>query len=162
MRSLELRSRTEEPSPLPPAYVIELGDGLSCRTDTKGNVRREADSVDTELEVRFRQSGGIGGWTSEYHADDSTLSPEDAARVRQFIDDAGFFELAEQVGNGEPIADLYTYTLFLAHGRRNHTVHTYDGTGPHESPALAEFISWLKERAAARSGPRGPLSSAAG
>lgn len=31
---LELRSRTEEPSPLPPAFFIQLGDGLSYWADT--------------------------------------------------------------------------------------------------------------------------------
>lgn len=130
-----------------PGYRVVLGDGFTYRTDTRGKVRRETSPVENELEVHFRQSGGLGGWTSEYQADDSSLSPEDAVRIRQFIDDTDFFDLPEHVGNGDAIPDLYSYTLFVAHGRRNHTVNTYDGTGPHEVPALAEFISWLKGRA---------------
>lgn len=130
-----------------PGYLVILGDGFRYRTDTQGNVRRETNLVDHELVVRFIQSGGLGGWTSEYHVNDSSLTAEDAARIRQFIQESDFFHLPEQVGNGDPITDLYNYELFVAHGRRNHTVNTYDGTGPHENPGLAEFISWLTERA---------------
>lgn len=130
-----------------PGYLVVLGDGFSYRTDTKGTVRRETAVIDTELRVHFRQVGGIGGFSSEYYADDSSLSPADAAHIRQFINDTDFFHLPEQVGNGNHISDGFSYTIFLAHGRRNRTVGTYDGTGPHESPALAEFISWLKAKA---------------
>ena len=129
-----------------PGYLV-LTDGFSYRTDMLGNVRRAIDNQDQELEVHFRQVGGIGGWSSEYHADDDSLSPDDAAQIRQFIDSTDFFRLPKEVGNGAPISDMYSYTVSVAHGRRNHKVHTYDGAGPHESPALAEFIGWLKARA---------------
>ncbi len=129
-----------------PGFIVFLGDGFRYRTDLKGNVRREVDTVDTDLHVHFRQVGGIGGWTSEYYDDDASLSPSDAARLRRFIDSTEFFYLADVVGNGEPIPDLYRYSIFLAHGRRNRTVSTYDGSGPHESPPLAELIAWLKAR----------------
>jgi len=132
-----------------PGYLVVLGDGFSYRTDTEGNVRRETDSVDRELRVHFRQSGGLGGWTSEYHADDASLSDSEAARIRQFIDEADFFSLPSDVSNGDPIPDLFSYTIFLAHGRRNHTVSTYDGGGPAGSLALMRFVDWLKVRAPA-------------
>lgn len=54
-----------------PGYLIVLGDGFSYRTDMLGNIRRETDIMDRELRVHFRQSGGLGGWTSNYHADDA-------------------------------------------------------------------------------------------
>lgn len=130
-----------------PGFLVVLGDGFRYRTDMQGQVRLETNLIDRELRVEFRQVGGIGGWSSEFHADDATLSEADAVHIRHFIDAANFFELPEEVSNGQPIPDLFDYTLTLSHGRRNHTVHTYDGTGPHESPALAEFINWLKARA---------------
>lgn len=129
-----------------PGYLVVLSDGFSYRTDMQGNVRRETDTLDRELEVHFRQVGGIGGWSSEYDADDSSLSPADAAEIRRFIDSTDFFRLPNEVGNGAPISDMYSYTVSVAHGRRNHKVHTYDGGGPHDSPALAEFIGWLRAR----------------
>ena len=130
-----------------PGYLIVLGDGFRYRADKAGNIRQQTLNMDEELRIEFHQSGGIGGWSSEYVADDSTLSPEEADHVRRFIDESNFFEMPTEVTNGTPIADLYDYTVTLAHGRRNHTVHTYDGSGPHESPALVEFIGWLQERA---------------
>lgn len=128
-------------------FLVGIGDGFSYRTDLQGNVRRETETVDRELEVHFRQVGGLGGWSSEYHADTSSLSPADAEQVRQFIDITNFFHLPEEVGNGQPIAYMYTYTISVISGRRNHRVRTYDGRGPHESPALEKFVSWLKARA---------------
>jgi hypothetical protein len=130
-----------------PGYLVALGDGFRYRTDRQGKIRREEGAVDTELRVYFKQAGGIGGFTSVYFADDSTLSPADAKQLRQFIEDTDFFELPDEVGNGDPIADGFNYDLFLAVGRRNHTVKTYDGSGPPESPALLELIDWLKQRA---------------
>lgn len=129
-----------------PGYFVELGDGFTYRTDRRGNVRREADNTDRELRVHFRQSGGLGGWTSDYHADDASLSASEAARIRRFIAESDFFDLPWDVANGDPIPDLFNYTVFLAHGRRNHTVSTCDGSGPAEIPALMQFIEWLKER----------------
>lgn len=129
-----------------PGFLVVLGDGFRYRTDARGNVRKETKPVDTELWVHFRQVGGIGGWSSEYRADDASLSPADAAQLREFIERTDFFHLADEVGNGEPIPALYRYTVFLAHGRRNRTVTTYDGSGPHESPALEELIGWFKSR----------------
>lgn len=142
-----------------PGYLVVIGDGFSYRTDTQGAVRREVETIDQELEVHFRQVGGLGGWSSEYHADDSSLSPADAAQIRQFIDETDFFHLPEEVGNGQPIADLYNYTVSVMHGRRNHKVRTYDGGGPHENPALEDFVSWLKARAP-EPGPDIPTGSA--
>ncbi len=149
VQALELRSRTEEPSPLPPAYFIQLGQGLSYWADTQGNISRAGDNggTDTEVRVRFEQAGGIGGWRSEYGADESRLSPGDAAQLRQHIHDTNFFHLPDEVGNGKAIADGYSYTVWIAVGRNNKTVKTYDGSGPSESPALVGLISWLKARA---------------
>ncbi len=130
-----------------PGFIVFLGDGFRYRADTRGNVRRETDTVDTELHVHFRQVGGIGGWSSEYYGDDASLAPADAARLRKFIESTDFCHLPREVANGDPTPDQYRYTIFLAHGRRNRTVSAYDGSGPHESPSLAEFIAWLKERA---------------
>ena len=132
-----------------PGFLIVLGDGFRYRTDMAGNIRTESANLDDELTIDFGQSGGIGGWTTEYRADDSTLTSEDVVTVRRFIDETVFFDLPREVANGQPITDMFDYTLTVRHGRRHHTVHTYDGSGPHQSPALVEFIAWLQERAPA-------------
>lgn len=148
VQSLELRSRTEEPSPLPPAFFIQLGDGLSYWADTQGNISQlDKAQVDDELRLRFVQSGGFAGWRSEYEADETTLPPDEVTTLRRLVREANFFKLPDQVTNGDPISDLYDYTIWIAVGRNNTEVRTYDGTGPHESPALEKLIDWLKVRA---------------
>lgn len=148
---MELRARTDDPSPLPPAFFITLGNGLEYIADTQGNITQSGEPgdglTDRELRVRFTQIGGFGGWTRTYEADDSTLSREEAEQLRQHIADSNFFELPDEVGNGDPLPDMYSYTVWIAHGRRNRELTTYDGSGPHESPPLERLIEWLKERA---------------
>jgi hypothetical protein len=132
-----------------PGYLIVLGDGFHYRSDRQGNVHREPEQVDTEVRVYFKQAGGIAGWISEYFTDSSTLPAADAEQLRHLIEASDFFHLPEESGNGTPIADGYRFAVFLAVGRRNHTVETYDGSGPADSLALWELITWLKQRAPA-------------
>jgi hypothetical protein len=145
---LELRATTDDPTPLPPAYVITLGNGWEYVIDSQGNILQGAgDLTDRELRIRFTQTGGIGGWTTTYEANDSTLSADEANYVRRQLEETDFFNLPDEVPNGDPIPDLYAYTLWIAHGRRNREVSTYDGSGPHQSPALEKLIEWFKDRA---------------
>lgn len=65
------------------------------------------------------------------------------------LDESNFFDLPDQVGNGEPIPDLFRYAVWVAVGKRNKMVTTYDGTGPLASRALGTLIEWLKQRSPA-------------
>lgn len=147
---LELRSRPEQPGPLPPAFFIQLSGGLSYWADTQGNIARINDrSVDGELRVRFIQEGGLAGLRSVYEADESSLTAGEVSDIRSMLDESEFFDLPDRVRNGEPIPDLFQYMVWVAVGRRNRSVTTYDGTGPHASPALMKLIEWLKQRSPA-------------
>jgi hypothetical protein len=148
VQQLELRARTEDPTPLPPVYFITLGNGSEYLVDMQGNLLQGAgDLTDRELRVRFTQTGGFGGGSSTYEADDSTLSADEANYLRRQLEATDFFSLPDEVPNGDPLPDMYAYTLWIALGRRNRELRTYDGTGPHHSPTLEELIEWLKERA---------------
>lgn len=147
VESLELRSRTEDPGPLPPAFFIQLGGGLSYWADTQGNISRIDDRpVDHELRIRFIQEGGLAGLRSVYEADGTSLTASEVSDIRSMLYESEFFDLPDEVGNGEPIPDLFHYTVWVAVGRRNKTATTYDGTGPHASPALMKLIEWLKQK----------------
>lgn len=159
---LELRSRTDSPTPLPPGFYICLSHGLEYFADTQGNYSRvDGDqgrgNIDRELRVRFTRTGGLIENTSTYEAKDSMLTSEDAKQLRQYIEDAQFFGLPDEVKNGDPLPDMYSYTLWIAHGRRNRELRTYDGTGPHDSPALQQLIEWLVEREKQRESERGSV-----
>lgn len=65
------------------------------------------------------------------------------------LGESNFFDLPDQVENGEPIPDLFRYTVWVAVGRRNKTITTHDGTGPQASSALMTLIEWLKQRSPA-------------
>ncbi len=151
VQHVEFRRRSEDPGPLPPVFFVTLGNGMEYLADTQGNITRldenPRDIMDRELRIRFTQTGGIGGWESSYEADDTTLTDQEADSIRKFLTDAAFFDLPDEVPNGDPIPDQFSYTLWIAHGRRNKEIRTYDGTGPHHSPPLEKMITWLKERA---------------
>ena len=139
-----------------PGYAIDLADGFHYHADQRGNIRRamhgETPYPDTELHVRFTQSGGIGGWTSEWEAHSETLPPDDEVELRHLIEQADFFNVANALPPGGPIPDGFTFTLWIAIGRRNHTVTRYEGVDQGDSAALRELFAWVGARAP-RPGP---------
>jgi hypothetical protein len=91
VQKLELRARTEDPTPLPPVFFITLGNGSDYLVDTQGNILQGAgDRTDRELRVRFTQAGGFGGGSSTYEADDSTLSADEVNALRRHLEITDF------------------------------------------------------------------------
>jgi len=142
-----------------PGYIITLADGSTYHADRHGHVRRakgHAPVPDTEIRLRFTQEGGIGGWSSEYEVSSETLSEDEERQLRQLVEDADFFNVPNSLPKGGPIPDGYTYTLWIAVGRRSHTVIRYDGVDENDSAALRELFAWVAERAPAP-GPAGAI-----
>jgi hypothetical protein len=55
--------------------------------------------------------GGIGGWHSEYEASSETLSDEHERELRRLIEESDFFNVRNELPDGGPIADGFTYSL---------------------------------------------------
>ncbi len=136
-----------------PGYRIVLGspgDGFVYRTDQQGNIRREptGPSETGRLHVHFARTGGIGGFRNEVELDTDTLPPDEAQELKRLVEQAGFWNLPEQIDNGQPVADGFSYVIRASIGRRNRTVTTYDGSknGSGQYPGFPELLAWLGGR----------------
>jgi hypothetical protein len=132
-----------------PGYMIELGDGFTYHADRQGNFRRAPDQTpvpDTEIRLRYERSGGIGGWHTEFVASSETVSADEELELRGLIEAADFFNVRNGLPDS-PIADGITTSLWIAVGRRNHTVTRSDGDDMDDGEALRELFAWGAKRA---------------
>lgn len=99
------------------------------------------------MTVTFERSGGFAGITRTVTVSSDSLSPADAAELRQLIDDARFFELPEDAGEGDPVPDDFSYVVTVDDGERTAVVRTGDANAP---DSLRPLLDWLNS--ALRSG----------
>jgi hypothetical protein len=93
------------------------------------------------LRVKLERTGGIAGMRMAATIDSESLSHEEASRLRELVEAAGFFNLPEKIGDPDaPGADQFLYTVAVEMEGLRHTVHTGDAAAP---PALRLLIRWL-------------------
>jgi hypothetical protein len=127
-----------------PGFVIDIEGGLRYHTDENGSIRRVRKPVaDTEIRLRFERDGGLAPGHVEFKADSDTLPVEAEAELRQLIEDTDFFNVISGVPGNAP--DAYTYTIWIALGRRSHVVMFSDGDEL-PGPKLEPLLEWLTAR----------------
>ena len=127
-----------------PRFVIDIEGGLRFHTDSKGGFRRVSRSAEeTDIRLRFARDGGPESSHAEFKAESDTLSLQSERELRHLIDEASFFSLSP----GEPgnITDAYTYTIWLAVGRRRHVVLLND-SDIGMTPQVRPLLDWLMAR----------------
>lgn len=141
------------PDVITPGFRIVLGspgDGFAYRTDQRGTARREPASatVQGDLQVHVSRSGGLIGRTSEVDLNTATMPAAEAEELKRLVEEADFWNLPQQIGNGEPIEDGYSYSITVAAERGHHSVGTYDGTqnGLAQYPGFGAMLGWLAAR----------------
>jgi hypothetical protein len=95
------------------------------------------------VKVSVVRGGGLAGVVETTTADSETLAPDDAARLRANVDEAGFFDLPGEVpraGRGPGGADRFHYAVTVDDGGRSHTVRCAEADLP---AALGALIDWL-------------------
>ncbi len=107
------------------------------------------------MRVQFATEGGVAffpGLSKPTVIDSADLPEDDAAKLRQLIDSARFFDLPE-ASRALPkgAADYRQYTITVEDGKRRHTVRLTD---PVENPNLQALIDFLRSYKA----PAGPSS----
>ncbi len=96
------------------------------------------------MRIQFERTGGFAGMRLAVTIDSEALSQEEAIRLRELVDAAGFFELPEEITTPTPGADRFLYTLTVEVEGRRHTVRTSDAAAP---AALRSLIDWLTKAA---------------
>jgi emfourin len=99
-----------------------------------------ASSREETMQIEFERSGGVAGIRLATTVDTDRLPASDAARVRQLLDDAGFFSLPAHLAATTPGADRFQYHITVRTAERSHTVDIAEGAAP---PALRPLLDWL-------------------
>lgn len=67
------------------------------------------------MRVHFERSGGLGGEQITATVDSESLPAGQAARLRDLVNPAGFFDLPAVIAAPGPAADVFTFTLTVEH-----------------------------------------------
>ncbi|MFQ5916035.1 MAG: protealysin inhibitor emfourin [Nitrospinota bacterium] len=131
------------------AFLPMQGDRLLI-SHPDGKWQRRVQALEGKtLRVQWERTGGFAGMRMAATIDSEALSQEEARRLRELVEAAGFFELPEEIAGPAEGADRFLYTLTVEMEGRRHTVRTSEAAAP---PGLRSLIRWLTN--AARKGRR--------
>ncbi len=125
------------------AFPSMLGERSLTANNPGGAAQRPVQTVESKsLQVQWERTGGFAGMRTAATIDSESLSQEEARRLRELVEAAGFFELPEEIadpaeGGG---ADRFLYMLTVEMEGRRHTVRTSETAAP---PRLRSLIRWL-------------------
>ncbi|WP_394824008.1 protealysin inhibitor emfourin [Pendulispora albinea] len=98
------------------------------------------------MRVTLKTSGGVGffpGLARPIVADTDALEPELSERLRELVENAGFFELPDPISTlSRGAADVRTETLTVEDAARVHEVAAVETSIPE---ALRELVDFVKE-----------------
>jgi hypothetical protein len=96
------------------------------------------------LRLSVERTGGFAGVTITATVDAAGLSPDEARKLRQMVDEADFFNLPRKITSRSPQPDRFQYELKVEENGRQHTVTVSEEVMP---PKLKPLVKWLMEAA---------------
>ena len=93
------------------------------------------------MKVTLVQSGGFAGLRVGKIADTGTLPAGDAEHLKDLVEAAGFFDLAERIGPPPKHADRFQYRIAVEDGGRQKSVLVADEALTDQLKAL---VRWLQ------------------
>jgi hypothetical protein len=102
---------------------------------------------DNPMHIQFERSGGFAGMRLTAAIDSDTLSPDDAAALRDLIHTASFFDLPAKSQKSPSGADRFQYKVTVESADRRHTIEIDESAVP---PSLRPLLTWLTEKAKSR------------
>ncbi len=95
------------------------------------------------MRIEFVRSGGFAGISLTARVDSEKLSPDEAKALEQKVNDAGFFDLPEQIKPASPGADMFEYSVTVALLTRTHTVVVTETVVPEKLRPLLNHLTDL-------------------
>jgi hypothetical protein len=96
------------------------------------------------LRISFERSGGFAGITMKTAVDEKDLTPGEAQKLRQLVEEADFFNSPGKIMSQSPQPDRFQYELRLEEKDRQHTVTVSEEAMPTK---LKPLVNWLMEKA---------------
>jgi hypothetical protein len=92
--------------------------------------------------VTLERSGGFAGIRQTRSVSTDQLPAEEARKLRDLVEAAGFFGLPSEIRSTEPGADRFQYRLTVESESGTHTVQVDEAAVP---PRLQPMLKWIKE-----------------
>jgi hypothetical protein len=99
--------------------------------------------AESTIWVDFKRTGGITGSSLATIIDSRRLSQEDTSRLRQLIEEAGFFDLPGRIEAPSHEENSIQYDITIEAGEMMNSVSVRDEAGPTE---LHRLIDWFMDR----------------
>ena len=74
------------------------------------------------MKVSIVRGGGLAGLVKTTAVDADALSPDDAQRLREKVQEAGIFDLPGEITSGAEQKDRFSYAVTVEDAGREHTV----------------------------------------
>ena len=96
------------------------------------------------MRISFERSGGFAGITMKTAVDEKDLTPDEAQKLRQLVEETDFFNSPGKITSRSPQPDRFQYELKLEEKGRQNTVTVSEEVLPEK---LKPLIQWLMEKA---------------
>lgn len=100
--------------------------------------------VEERFYISFERSGGFTGIVNSTAINGDTISIEEKNKLRELIEDAGFFALKSEELEASHAADGFTYYITIEIGDEKNSLHVNDPAIP---DSLRPLISYLSKKA---------------
>ena len=96
------------------------------------------------MRIYFERTGGFTGVRLTTMVDSDTLSVEEAAKVREMVNAANFFDLPPKIAAQEQTVDRFQYRVTIEAEGRQHSVDIQEAAIPE---SLTPLLRWLSASA---------------
>lgn len=96
------------------------------------------------MRVSLERSGGFAGISQTNSVSTGQMPAEEAKKVADLVDAAGFFELPSVIRSTEPGEDRFQYKITVETEHGTHTVQVDEAALP---PRLQPLLNWMKNSA---------------
>ncbi len=90
--------------------------------------------------IYFERTGGFAGMSTAVRLNTDSLPPEEARKLQEMVDAAGFFNLPEKFPAPTRGADYFVYRLTVESEGRKHTVEVSEPAVPAELRPLLQSL----------------------
>ena len=94
------------------------------------------------MRIHFERTGGFMGRKVTLDLDSADLPEEEQESLRQFLEDANFFELPASLVT-QPVPDEYQYNITVTTETIAHSVRVSDTASP---PSLSALVHYLPQQ----------------
>jgi hypothetical protein len=96
------------------------------------------------MRITVERSGGFSGISQTNSISTDQMPAEEAQKVADLVEAAGFFELPAVIRSKEPGADRFQYKITVESEHGTHTIQVDEAAVP---PRLQPVLNWMKNSA---------------